>query len=210
MRSHCDSLFNSKYFPKKKSAEAYAFDLMEYVINECHKNNIELHAWINPYRVSSNTDVSLLDDNSPAKIWLNDQNPQNDINVCIYNGIYLNPAQVEVRRLIIDGVKEISASYEVDGICFDDYFYPTTDAQFDAESYGKYKSLGENPLPLDDWRRSNVNILVSGCYYSIKNINKNIQFSISPAASLEKNYTDLYADIEYWIVNGCLDTNSKI
>jgi len=51
-----------------------------------------------------------------------------------------------------------------------------------------------------------VNILISGCYYSIKSINKNIQFSISPAASLEKNYTDLYADIEYWIVNGCIDT----
>ncbi|MBQ3817301.1 MAG: family 10 glycosylhydrolase, partial [Clostridia bacterium] len=94
---------------------------------------------------------------------------------------------------------------DVDGIHFDDYFYPTSDTSFDEASFKKYSSFADEPLSLEDWRRANVNALISGCYTAIKFINKDIKFSISPMASLEKNYNELYADVKAWVENGCID-----
>jgi hypothetical protein len=95
---------------------------------------------------------------------------------------------------VLDGIRELIAKYEIDGIHFDDYFYPTTSTDFDAASYAEYKKSTENPLPLADWRRNAVNTLISACYTAIKYANRNIVFSISPTASLESNYENLYAD----------------
>ena len=73
---------------------------------------------------------------------------------------------------------------------FDDYFYPTTDAAFDKASYEKYCADAKNPIALDDWRRANVNTLLAGCRAAIKSIGgERVDFSISPAASIEKNYS---------------------
>ena len=206
IRSHCDSIFVSEYFPITKSAESVAFDIFEYMIDGFHKENIKVHAWINPYRVTTaHSDVSLLNTESPAYKWLNDQSPENDKNICLADGIYLNPAEPQVRELIISGIKEVLSKYAVDGIHFDDYFYPTVDPAFDSISYNSYKENTANPIPLDDWRRTNVNILISGCKSAIKNQNENIIFSISPAVSLDKNFNELYADVEHWCKNGFVD-----
>ena len=161
---------------------------------------------INPYRVlTSSGDINAVDKDSPAYKWLNDNSKTNDVNVCFYNGIYLNPAEAEVRKLILDGVREIISKYKVDGIHFDDYFYPTTDSNFDEASYSKYMSAVSSPLSLEDWRRENVNALISGCYSAVKSYNKNIVFSVSPAASIEKDYNNYYADVEKWAQGGYLD-----
>jgi len=206
VRAFCDSIFKSEYFPLSKSAESYSGDALEFIINSFHSKDIKVHAWLNPYRVlTSSSDVNVLDTKSPAYKWLKDENKENDKNVCIWEGIYLNPAEPQVQRLIIDGVKEILNRYSVDGIHFDDYFYPTTDSQFDIASYESYKSSVEKPLGLADWRRANVNSLLSGCYSAIKYINQDIVFSISPAASIEKNLNELYADVEGWINGGYID-----
>ncbi len=206
VRSHCDSLFESDYFPLVKTVREKGFDTFEILLEAFHKVGIAVHAWINPYRVSTSTnDVNSLDVNSPAYKWLNDDNSENDINICYSNGIYLNPASAQVQKLVIDGIKEIIEKYDVDGIHFDDYFYPTVDTAFDEISYNKYCEATEKPLALADWRRANVNALISGCYSAIKSENEDIIFSVSPAASIDKNYNELFADVRLWVKNGYID-----
>lgn len=206
IRAFCDSLFKSEYFPLINSAQNADYDIFEYIINACHNEGIKVHAWINPYRVlTSSSDKEALNHENPAYKWLSDDNSENDNNVVIYNGIYLNPAENEVRELVINGIREVLGKYAVDGIHFDDYFYPTTDPQFDSESYERYKAETENPLSLSDWRRANVNALISGCYTAVKFYGKDIVFSVSPAASIEKNRDELYADVGAWVESGCID-----
>lgn len=206
VRSHCDSLYSSSYFPLRKYAKNYNYDVFKYMVDRCHKSGIRVHAWINPYRVSATSDdIATLDSNSPAFKWLKDSNPANDKNVIIKNGIFLNPAEVESRQLVVNGVKEIVRKYSVDGIHFDDYFYPSTDTEIDKISYESYCNATETPLELADWRRANVDALISDCKTAIKSSGKNIIFSISPAANIEKNYNNLYADIGGWIQKGYID-----
>lgn len=206
IRAYCDSLFKSDYFPLINEAKSYDYDVFEYIISACHNSGIKVHAWINPYRVlTSSSDKEKLSHESPAYKWLSDDNAENDRNVILYDGIYLNPAENEVRELVINGIREVLGKYEVDGIHFDDYFYPTEDSRFDTVSYEKYKSETENPLSLADWRRANVNALISGSYAAVKYYGEDIVFSVSPTASIEKNRNELYADVEAWIKSGCLD-----
>lgn len=206
VRAFGDSLYNSEYFPLMQTVSGYEYDVFEYVINACKQENIKVHAWINPYRIStSSEDINTLNPQSPAYKWLTDEKAENDKNVCFSNGIYFNPAEQEVITLVINGVKEIINKYDVDGIHFDDYFYPTTDVKFDEISYNSYCQGKSNPLCLEDWRRNNVNILISGCYNAIKYINKDVVFSVSPMASIERNYNNLYADVLEWINGGYID-----
>ena len=205
-RSHCDSIVPSDLFPQTESSRAVKFNILEKVISECHNADIKVHAWINPYRVaSSHSDITKLDLNSPAVEWLNDNDTDNDKNVIIMNGIYLNPAEPQVRRLILDGIKELIEGYAIDGIHFDDYFYPTTDSEFDRISYEAYKTDTPHPLSLDDWRRTNIDILIADCKKLIEISGKDIIFSISPAADIDKNYSSYYADIKGWCEKGLID-----
>lgn len=206
IRSHCDSIYKSAFFPLTEAASSYNYDVLEYMLTAFHSAGFKVHAWINPYRVSTaTTDVNAIRTDSPIHKWLKDSDPKNDKNVCIYNGVYLNPAENEVMKLVIDGVKEIVTKYQVDGIHFDDYFYPTTDEAFDKLSYDEYVNSAEKPLELNNWRRANVNALISGVSVAIKSINDDVVFSISPAASIKNNYNNLYADVEFWIKNSLID-----
>lgn len=208
IRSHGDSLFKSDYFPQNKLARELDYDPFEYAVNACKSNEIKIHAWINPYRINAaSDDISALDNDSPAYKWLNDDNPDNDINVVRFGGIYLNPAESEVRQLIIDGIRELLSKYIIDGVHFDDYFYPTTDPEFDKASYENYCSTAEKPIALDDWRRANVNTLLAGCRAAIKAAGgAKLDFSISPAADIDKNYSEYYADVKLWVKEKIVDT----
>ena len=206
VRAFGDSLYKSKFFPQNPKSKNYDFDVLKYVVDECHKNGISVHAWINPYRISANNEnIHEIDMESPAYLWRHDSIPENDQNVCILGGIYLNPAESQVQALIIGGVREIVENYDVDGIHFDDYFYPTQSEEFDKPSYESYKSLNDNPLSLDDWRRLNVDLLLSGTYNAIKHIKNEVIFSVSPAAGIQNNYDKLYADVRSWVDNGYVD-----
>lgn len=206
VRSHCDSVVKSQHFPQTETSQKADYDILDYVISACHKKGIKVYAWINPYRVTAtHSDISKLPDGSPAAKWLNDGDSQNDRNVVVQNGIYLNPAESEVRKLVVDGVRELVRGYSLDGIHFDDYFYPTTDPSFDKISYETYKEATENPFSLADWRRENVNTLIAETHTAVKSSGKNVIFSVSPAAAIEKNYNSAYADVKYWIDNGLVD-----
>ncbi len=192
IRAFCDAIYPSKHFPLWKNAEQESYDVLEFMIDCCHASKIKFHAWINPYRVSHSETLEGLPSSSPVK-----ELSKGDYE--IFGGIYLNPASSKARRLIIDGVREVVENYSVDGIHFDDYFYPTTLEDFDKNEYNEYKSASENPISLGDWRRANVNAMISGCYTAIKFADKDIVFSISPAASINNNYDTLFADISTWI-----------
>ena len=199
IRAMCDSIYPSAYYPLTDWAKNLDFDVLSFIIEACHKNNIRFHAWINPYRISSSTnDLEKISPESPA----------HSLSHCIgdtEDGLYFDPSKEEVRRLIIDSIRELLNRYSVDGIHFDDYFYPTISPYFDLTSYNSYCSQTVNPLPLDSWRRANVNSLISGVRTAIYNCDKPIMFSISPAADIDNNENSLYADIDYWCQTGFID-----
>ena len=141
VRPFSDSIYKSDYYPVSKyvlnDKGSYPdYDVLEYFVSETHKRDIKFDAWINPYRISnlSTTDSRIYTEYSKdgsAKVT--------------ENGIYLNPASIKTQELIINGIKEIIENYDVDGIHFDDYFYP--DKEIDLELYELYvKNGGTNSL----------------------------------------------------------------
>jgi uncharacterized lipoprotein YddW (UPF0748 family) len=153
---------------------------------------MKIHAWINPYRIRNNETPLHLADNNP---YICNKNICKETN----NGIFLDPSNPEARKLIINGVEEIVKNYDIDGIQFDDYFYPTTDADFDQKEYSDYvESIGiENSMTLENWRKANVNTLICDTYRAIHNIKDNVDFGISPQGNLDNNEI-LYADVKSW------------
>lgn len=190
----CDAYYKSGIYPLRKS------DILSDAVKIAHENGMRLHAWINPYRVkTSDNDVTSLPECDFFK------NLDEDTLLVTENGVYLNPASVEVRQRVINGCRELCTDYKVDGIHFDDYFYPTVSEDFDKKTYEEYLSENENPLSLFEYRTANVNALISGCYTAVKFINKDIIFSVSPAADIEKNKSSYFADVAAWCSSGCVD-----
>ena len=131
VRSDCDAMYPSAYFPWSRfvtgtQGKDPGYDPLAYFVETAHKRGLQFHAWINPYRVTGNMNRwNQVSDQSFVKQWLSDEDSSNDRFVLRQNGeYYLNPASEDVRQRIIDGVREIVEKYDVDGIHFDDYFYP--------------------------------------------------------------------------------------
>lgn len=173
------------------------YDPLQIMCELSDKYKLKIEAWINPYRVSQDNDYSKLCENNIALKWHNGEKTKEYVKEC-GNKLYFNPAYKEVNELIVNGVKEIAENYSVDGIHFDDYFYPTSDADFDSVAYDEYKKKGGD-LSLGDWRRDNVSSLIKSVYKAIKKVNPDIRFGVSPASDIENDYTSLYADIEKWV-----------
>lgn len=199
-RAFCDAFYFSDYFPLSSySPEGY--DLLKLAVSLAHKKSMSIHAWINPYRVALNKTISDISENSPA-IKLYNENKENLISGEGF--VFLNPASINAQKLILDGIKEIVENYDIDGIHFDDYFYPSQSAALDKRLYASYKKSG-GTLSLEDYRRENVSALISSVKTLIKGENKNIIFGISPQASIEKNKSELFADVLEWINEGYID-----
>ena len=124
------------------------------------------------------------------------------LGVVVDGETYLNPASEDAINLIVDGAAEIAENYDVDGIQFDDYFYPpyldsSEDGDFDQKDYEAYASQTDSPLSLDDFRRNNVNRMVKAVYEAVHQAKPDILFGISPQGNLDNNAA-LYADVETW------------
>ena len=192
VRSFSDAIYESQYFPwsmviSENEGEAYHFDVLAYFIEMSHKNNIELHAWINPYRIRTNNDVSTISSKNPAYNLLE----TNDVDISD-NGIYYNPASSNVQKLILDGIEEILENYQVDGIHFDDYFYPNLD--IDNENYLEYSK--HNDISKDKYHLLMVNNLVKETHKLTKK--HHVVFGISPEGNIENNYSKNQADVYTW------------
>ena len=187
VRPSTDSIYNSKIFPVSKylsSKESYPFDVLKYFIEKSHEQNLKVIAWINPYRISTTSNINEIKENSPAFKYID-----SDV-VYIGNGIFFNPAKEEVKQLIIDGVKEV-LNYKVDKILFDDYFYPSND--IDILEYEKVKEK----KTIEEFHLENVNDLIKRVHTECKK--KNIPFGISPDGNIENNYNKNYADVKQWL-----------
>lgn len=199
VRPFCDALYKSSYFPWSHiltgtQGENPQYDALQIMCDICKENNLKIHAWINPYRVSSNETPKKLSDNNPYI-------KNSEIGIKTDNGIFLDPSNETAQQLICDGVKEIAENYDVDGIQFDDYFYPTEDESFDKKQYEAYieKYGKENSMSLDNWRMQNVNTLICKVYRTIKSVDSSVEFGISPQGNIGNN-DGLYADVKSWCI----------
>lgn len=197
VRPFADSIYPSNVYPLSEyvlssSGKAPDFDVLEVFISTVRERNYSVHAWINPYRISYKTDL----DELAADALANNKN-FNDAVIRSPEGFYLDPSSEITRRTVLAGVREILDNYDVDGIHIDDYFYPTTEKSFDAESYNAYCNQG-GKLSLDDWRRGNVSALLNSLY-SLVHLYEGKIFSISPSGDIDKNYRQYYADVEMWM-----------
>ncbi len=183
-----DAIYPSDYYPwstyitSDRSNPGY--DPLEIMVDIAHENGLKIEAWINPYRISfSNaTTESFMATSYYSKYKSFIYEYKNGNERCMV----LDPAKQESRDLIINGVKEIVSSYDVDGIHFDDYFYVSAM----VNSYSNAPSV--------QTRKDNVNKLVAQVYSTIKEINPDCEFGISPEGNLD-NARNQGADIDTWL-----------
>lgn len=195
LRANCDSFYFSTLFPWTNRVKKPDFDPLKEFLAVSKEKGIAVHGWINPFRGFEGMEKSDYFKNLERGSIIN-----------INNGCYLNPAKAGVRKLVIEGVREIIENYDLDGIHIDDYFYPTTDETFDFSDYEKYKSETENPVDLGEFRRNAVNMTVLGIYQAVKAYkNGQLQFGISPCADMDKNHDTYYADVYSWLKGGFCD-----
>lgn len=202
MVAFSDAFYKSDIYPYSsyiagKEGASLSFDPFAILLSSAKKYGVEVHGWINPFRVSHKSDPALLSEKNPAKAILDSGNADGDI--CILpNGIYYNPASTAVHSRIIAGVKEIIGKYDIAGIHIDDYFYPSTDKSVDEKQYSAYTAAG-GKLSLKEWRIGCVNAFVSSLYSAVKAADPTLTVSISPAAQMDKNKNTLYADCGRWL-----------
>ena len=230
VRSGSDAMYASDIFPTSEYLTGAqgaplpdGFDPLAYLIEEAHRRNIAVHAWINPLRVTRGgsadkpkTDTEALAPTNPARL-----NPE--LTVAYAGELYYDPALPEVRALVAAGVSEITKNYDIDGVIFDDYFYPYPEKdadgnQIEFDDGGSYAVYGDGS-PRDDWRRENINKLVKACHDAVKAADETCSFGIAPfgiwqnddgtnggsATSGFEAYSSLYCDAVEWARGGYID-----
>ena len=198
VRPFADAIYPSELFPESIYAEkAEGFDPFGVIISVAEEHDIGIHAWINPYRISSKK----LSEDSTYYQWYEDY--RDDI-IEVDSGVYFNPCSLKVQALILAGVDEIMREYPVKGIHIDDYFYPIDFGESDKAQYEFYRKNGGS-MDISQWRRENVNALVSAIYLKVKAYGEDKIFSVSPSGNIEKNYSQLYADVDLWCKGGYCD-----
>ncbi|CAF1237401.1 unnamed protein product [Adineta steineri] len=185
------------------------WDPLTFIVNEAHKRNIEVHAWINPYRGRMAGSTYELASNHMAKRFPKYAYTYN-------NYIWMDPGSTEVQNFIVNVTEDIVRRYAVDGIHMDDYFYPYGDGTDfpDASTYTAYQQSG-GTLNKNDWRRSNVNTLVRTMYTKMHIIRPKVKFGISPFGIWKNgvpqgitglsSYDSLYCDTRMWLEEGLVD-----
>ena len=217
VRPSADALYPSALFPWSRYVSGTTgqapdgdFDVLAYWVEGAHSRGLQLHAWLNPYRITRDgkEELDSLPETSPAK-----QHPEW---VVEYEGnYYFNPGLPAVQQLVVDGAAEILRNYDVDGIHLDDYFYPGTDFN-DAAAYARY---GEDFDDIGDWRRDNVNTLIASLDETVHAINPELSFGVSPAGIWDNkadnpkgsdtngrsSYREIYCDSVEWVKRGTVD-----
>ncbi|CAD5113764.1 DgyrCDS2933 [Dimorphilus gyrociliatus] len=216
-----DALYNSSIEPwsvymtnSQGTPPSPFYDPLSFLIAKAHEQNIEVHAWVNPYRANLRPDWTGLAPNHMANEFRQYAYPYG-------NYLWMDPGAKPVQDRLSKVIRDVLDRYDVDGIHWDDYFYPypVNSVSFpDDKTYNDYLSAG-GALPRDDWRRKNVNDLVQRVYNEIKALKRHVKFSISPFGIYRPGhpegmprpiagfdqYTQLYADAKLWLQNGWVD-----
>lgn len=191
------------------------YDPLQFVIEEAHKRFIDVHVWLNPYRVTNSDNIDIL---SPDHLFFKNRN----LFVKYGDKYYFDPGLDETRQFLNRVVQDIVERYDVDAIHFDDYFYPykVKNEDFPDDKSFKANPRGFSPAQKDDWRRNNVNMIIQELQQTIKSTKPWVEFGISPFGvwrnkSVDprgsdtqagvQNYDDLYADILKWLQEGSID-----
>lgn len=199
VRPFSDSLYQSQYYPWSHiltgtQGQDPGFDALQFMIDYTHSLGMEFHAWLNPLRVKTKDTPGTLAESNPY-VQLGQEYPEYFMEYD--GGVYLNPAYPYIRTLIADGAAEIAAGYDVDGIHFDDYFYPSEDSALDSTAYESYVQTVEQPLSLLEWRTANINAMVAQVYEAIKGVKPEVVFGISPQGNI-RNDEAMGADVKTW------------
>ena len=225
VRGASDAMYDSDIFPvseyltgKRGGTLPDGFDPLAYLIEKAHARGVAVHAWVNPLRITRGgtmkepmTDTDELPQGSPART-------SPELTFAYAGELYYDAGIPEVRRLVADGVSEIAAGYDVDGILFDDYFYPYPEDGCeidDALTYEKYGNGGN----IGDWRRDNINEMVKMCRDAVKATDPDCLFGIAPFGIWRNNdganggsdtrgfesYDEIFCDTLEWVRKGYVD-----
>lgn len=218
VRPECDALYESSIEPwsrfltgQQGKAPSPYWDPLQWMIEQCHQRNMELHAWINPYRAKTKGTTSL----STTHVAI--RHPERCFD---YDGLkILNPGIPENSNYICDVARDIVSRYDIDGIHMDDYFYPYPVAGLSIPDDEQYRLYNAGISDRGDWRRNNVNNFIRQFYETVHSVKPWVKVGISPFGIYRnrrnadngsqtnglQNYDDLYADVLLWINNGWLD-----
>ena len=202
VRPYADSYYPSEYFPVSnyvsgKFGNENIYDPFEIIVDLAKERGISVHAWINPMRGMKTNEIINVPDKYPIKQWYLDEYKKGKYLVELDGRVYLNPAYEEVRQLIADGTKEVAEKYDIDGVHMDDYFYPTKDSSFDHAAYAEFTDAG-GKKSLSEFRYEMIDLMVSGIYSSVKMVDEQLLFGISPMGNIDLTYTDYYTDVYKW------------
>ena len=219
VRPTADALYRSSFEPSSHwltgtQGSSLTWDPLEWTIEEAHKRQMEVHVWLNPYRVNlAKTDTTVICKDhiwKKHREWFWEYNKQ----------WYFDPGLDVTREWICTIVQDIISRYDIQAIHMDDYFYPYPVGKKqlpDAETFARYP---RGFTDIREWRRNNVNMAIQEISATIRECKDSVEFGISPFgvwrnANVDStgsattagitNYDDLYADIRLWIKNGWID-----
>ena len=218
VRPECDALYESQLEPwsrfltgQQGKAPSPYWDPLQWMIDECHKRNMELHAWINPYRARTKATKELASNHIAVT------HPERCFD---YDGLtILNPGIAANRDYICQIVSDIVSRYDVDGLHIDDYFYPYPVAGVPIPDDQQYRANTNGFADRGNWRRHNVSLFVKQLYQTVHQLKPWVKVGISPFGIYRnkknspigsntnglQNYDQLYADVLLWVNNGWLD-----
>jgi len=219
VRPMCDAIYDSKIEPWSEfltgeMGKAQPFDPLKFIVAEAHKRGILVHAWFNPYR-AYHPAAKTVSANHITK-----RRP--DLVIKYGDYLWLDPSDAEVQAYSVRVVSDVVKRYDIDGVHFDDYFYPYPEndekgnkIEFpDDKNYREYVQTamrlsqpGKKRIPLgrDSWRRMHVNRFIEAVGSEIKKIKPEIMYGISPIGVSSINFNELYADAEFWLEKGTVD-----
>lgn len=218
VRPECDALYASPYEPWSRFLTGVQgqppspyWDPLAWMVEQCHKRGMELHAWINPYRAKTKGTTALASNHiaikSPGRVFA-------------YDGQFiLNPGMAENREYICRVVADIVRRYDIDGLHIDDYFYPYPAAGHTIPDEELFRSNSNGISDIGDWRRYNVDTFMKQLHDTIVSVKPWVKFGVSPFGIYRnkrnaangsdtnglQNYDDLYADVLLWVNNGWVD-----
>jgi uncharacterized lipoprotein YddW (UPF0748 family) len=217
IRAACDAMYQSDIEPwsewiNGQQGRSPNYDPLAFMVAETHKRGMEFHAWFNPYRaalVASNAGLA------PSHVIL-----QRPSWIQTYGSLrLLDPGLPEVRQYVVRVIMDVVRRYDIDGVHFDDYFYPYPQTGLTFADDNTFAANGRGIANKNDWRRDNVDILVKTVNDSIKSVKKHVKFGISPfgiwrnqssdvqgsATAGLQSYSDIYGDSRKWIKENWVD-----
>jgi len=215
IRPECDALYASPYEPwcyHLTGAQGVApvpfYDPLAFAVQQAHQRGMELHAWFNPYRAVSTTSAYALAPPPVSRLhpdWI----------IAIGSLQFLNPGLPEVREYVVRIVMDVVRRYDIDGIHFDDYFYPYPPNQITAEDQNAFALYGQGSSDIHAWRRANVHAFVQMVHDSLQTVKPHVKFGISPFGIWKNGvpngiaglsaYDAIYCDAITWLQHQWID-----